>query len=1350
MSRNNPPPQAPLSFKTVPGRNRTQKWSKAPTYNYEGDDWGGYDPYDEYGGPDEEPPPPMPTQAPYSAQQGKPRGRQHSFDRGDETRQFSAPVGATTAFPPFDPQARGNRQRSAGPSSAASAGRSSNDFPRSGSRPRDFTNPEAAPPPLATKAAAPPAQWFPPRKSSLHGDTPESRAQAEEARAIAASVSEAPQASTSPNTDKPLPFIRPSDIYKRIPDEIRRQSEESSRPSMDSLQREISPSQQPALTPVAESRESRLLDGYEVPQADPASSKPAPERTLSPVSRSQLPSLQAGSIAAARSRDASPATRNQLPSLQTGTRPRDASPTLPEQRFSDFGNDFMSSGSQPSAPGQSAQATAERAMNAPVVGAAASQSSIQNTPLSQGDSATGLQHQPSSGFRSAVHQAFDRPDESTLSRDSSQAGTGSSGVSRSDTNSTAGISPIMSRVPEPFRQQPDTQVPPIAEESTVTPTGSRPGSGMQQQIPRKPSPGHSRTASGEGPARFEPGYRRSLDPPSTGSSPARTPGLETTANKRLSTPMAAVTMSEHDDPDVPDQAAEIAEPHLEPAETPASEISEVGALGASTTTKPLPVAGRGRSGTDYSIREADMADTVNSSPDKGVASPNIAQIQRDSQKEFLDLHETPTSPLSPAIKDPNRSLTGTPAGGSRSGSPAKGRVREIADKYHEIHQNSRRNSAASVSSSKSSWSQFGDAPKLKRQGTSQSQLATESAVADFDDPRRPEMGREESFRPDLPGGWISTAPTPGLDEQPTGSPFTPPGSQKPENDEDDLTPTTKKYRLSEGPVAGELVSTSASKGGSAFDAVKSAGDKLGASLLGNVGIGHQTRDFASAEPAAPVDQPETQAKPETGALGPHPPLMRQETDSTEAPSSVAASVPPTPPVKDTPKQDTLDVTGGGYFGTVAPLRVRSREGSPQHRDSPNQRPTAVPTLSTDTGASGFESDRLRREIARSLDPIRKEEDAERTQDALDAPDNERRVEQGQAPALAAEADPRRPAFLTTRFSWEDKPDGSQQVHKTVEPEAESPEIKPEAAYERPRSRNLHVVNPSTDSPIEPDTPAAKGPSAALLGSLAAGGGAAAIASSVSPITKSQEHLLPETDVQPGSPSRSLQDLPPSPLSDRGIGAAAASTRLPSYYNDDQDEPELPHAPEKDHTNASAMSPSSASVPKSAGPIPPFRNILALKTSDDRIKTYNDTRQTFADMNTGLNDWLSRMLATHPEHAESLSSGGFKAPALQSQASNFKRGHRPAPSLAKLTNRFASGEAQRSTSINSTDEGVAASSSTGGPRIDTEKMQQRGKDFMKSAGVFSGKAQAGAKGLFAKGKSRFAGGSVRGKSGNEVE
>ncbi|KAF2160260.1 hypothetical protein M409DRAFT_29349 [Zasmidium cellare ATCC 36951] len=1371
MSRNQTPisPNAPLSFKTVPGRHRTQKWNKAPSYNYDGDDWGGYDPYDEYGGPEEEAPPPLPSQVP----SGAPRGRKSSFDRGDDTRQFSAPA-ATSSFPAYD------ERRSAGPGSATSGGRGSNDFPRSTSRPRDFTNPEQVPPPLMTKATPPPPTWFPPRKSSLSGSEVASKAQADEARAIAADLSSA-------NTDKPLPFIRPSDIYRRIPDEIRRQSEEGGRPSMESLQRESSP-QKLGLEPVQESRESRLFMDDEVPKTDARAGNAPPDRVGSPSTRSQLPSLQTAM--------APPPAKSSIP--------KEPSPTLPQlSRVSGFGDDFFLSGKRPTNSDPTSSESTPGVVNRPVVntaGGSSSQttfSSIQNTPTTSkaatgngfsgqqdaptDDVSTGLQHQPSQGFRSAVHQAFDRSDNSTPSRDSSQSGPGSSGVSRSDTNSTAGISPIMSRVPSGAagqfgrQQRIDEQVPPIAEEpSSAAPTGSRPASGLQGQsrIPRKPSPGHSRNVSGEAAAStdFEPGYRRSLDPPSTGTSPARTPGMETTANKRLSTPMSAVHMTEAEAPDVADQAAEVPEPILEPAETPASEISQVAALGGSTVAAVASHT-RGRSSTDYSLREADIAETVNSSPDKGIATPAIAEAQRDSQKLFLETHPgTPSSPMPPGT---GFTGSGTP---TRADSPAKGRVREIADRYHDLHDASRRNSANSIGSSKSSWSNF-EAPRLNRQGTSQSQLGVDNAVVDDDvdgsKATRPELGREESFKPDLPGGWISSAPTPALESPPVQTQQITP-RQSTAQEEVDLTPTTKKRQL---PAVEPTSATSTHSDKNAFDAVKNAGDQLGASLLSTYGIGHQTRDFASSEPPAPINQPETQAKPERGSIAMQPPLLRHETDSTDAPTSVASSVAPTPPAKDTPKQsEHLAVDdGGGYFNTVAPLRLRSREPSPeQHTSLSPQRPTVMPMLSTDTGAGDMDSDRLRKEIVRSLDPIKKDElkresigeDAERTQDALNAPDNERRVEHGQTALPAAETAPSR--LLTTKFSWE-RDDGSLAPttgpvpsRATPEPEPQSPEIKPQMAYERPRTKALHVMNPgeNVESPLTPadPVPILNEPSAAEDSTIPspAVGSRDQSEAVVSPITKSQERLLPETNVQAGSPSQSLTNLAPSPISEHD----GFNSRLPSYYLGAHDgEDDILPPPEKDHTTASSMSPVSTVQAKPAASIQPFRSILAMKSSDERIKTYNETRQTFADMNTGLNDWLSMMLEQHPEHANlSTSNSGFKPPALQSSGSGFgtfRRGHKASPSIAKFANKFGGDDKQRSTSVGSATESTEPTRPAApgdGPRIDMDKMQQRGKNFMKQAGMFGGKAQEGAKGLFAKGKNRFGGGggSVRGKPGNEVE
>ncbi|KAI5364660.1 hypothetical protein Slin15195_G041990 [Septoria linicola] len=1323
----------PLSFKTVPGRHRTQKWNTAPKNTYDGDDWGDYDPYDDYGGQEEAAPPPLPSQASALPSQ---RLRKQSFDRGDDgMRSVSAP------FPAYQ-QA---------PASAASGGRGSNDFPRSRSRPRDFTNPDQAPPPLRASAsreavAAPPG-FFPPRKSSMGGNTYEAQQEAAEAKAIAESVT---NPAVNVGADKPLPFIRPSDIYKRMEDEKRRESEESGRPSIDALDRVTSAERRADLEPVQEQRESVLYPRTYQPHVKERSGN-----------EPFLPDTQFEGSATSRTRG--------------------ASPTLPlVSRFSGFGDEILTLTS-PKAAEDAPVPSRQSPPGLNTAGLATASSSIQPTPtstragpgndpaaeiLAERQQEDGLQHQPSVGFRSAVHQAFDQNDAS-LSRDNSGSTPGA-GVGRSDTSSTAGISPIMSRVPSTAtaaltQRQRDGQVPPIVEETSITPTTSRPGSEVvgAGRVARKPSPGHSRNANGEhGPASFEPGYRRSLDPPSSGTSPARTPALETVESRRLSTPLSGVIGA--DDPDVVDQGAEIVQPDLHPVETPASEAAPT-AYSTSAVSPAVPITGRGRSNTDYSVREADLADTINSSPDKDPSSPELAeaaQESKDSRDLFLRTHNMPGA-------SPARGSTPT-----RSDSPAKSRVREIADKYHQIHDDSRRNSAASIGSSKSGWSTFTDdakQPKLKRATTGQSQLGQEVDPSARSTTLRPEMGREESFRPDLPGGWInSEAPTPAVEAPPQLATRDVPSPDEPI----DLTPTTKKHQLQ----GAQPTTTTRSP----IDAARDFGSQLGAALMGQYGVGHQTRDFASKEAPAPVDQSEALPKRAYGDVSIAPPLWRHETDSTEAPTSVASSAVPTPLPKDTPKAEANASSesglNAGYFNTVAPLRVRSREPSPEHGIAP--RNATSQHLSHVSGDSA-EDDRIREEIVRSLDSTA--DNTVRTQDALNAPDNARRDEHGGsafpaaaagAPGLGAAAATvvsnaktasTKPGLLNTRFSWENS--------APLREEPKSPEIKPEAAYERPRSKQLHIMNPE-DGALSPDTPAGdrlpelsgtvggplsvpeiKRPEAAAAEGEIVRSLSQRVKSPASPVARAPEHLIPETTIEPGSPSQSLHELAPSPISEK-------SPRIPSYSADSTQE--TVYAPSTTAAATSPIRPKSSG--QSHGQIPAFRNILQIKDADDRIKTYNDTRRTFADMNTGLGDWLQAMTARHPDVLETAEMG--KPPPLEPSVTaagtnQWKRGHRaaaPSMNLTGLKSRFASGSGApvdgqgrtASTGATGPSNGLASSDTAGGSGgVDLDRvqqqMQQKGKEFMKNAGVFGSKASTGAKGLLAKGRSRF-GGSVRGKGG----
>ncbi|KAI6814525.1 hypothetical protein KC327_g11075 [Hortaea werneckii] len=1469
----------PLSFKTVPGRNRTQKWTQAKTYNYDGDEWGGYDPYDEYGDYDEQ------AASASQTQPARPQ-RQNSFDAGDERRNFSAGyvehsrgMSPTAASTTSTGARRPSTDHGARAAALAAAGRSSHEYDMR-PRGRNFTNPEQVPPPLAmhssparsTGSGVSAQQAFPPRKSSI-SNSAHSGSPAPSARAAPAA---------KPDTDKPLPFVRPSDIYKRVPEEREREranSMDSSRRSMDSNQREPSPAaissptsssmgagRRPSLDPVAESRESRLM---EEPHT---SSLPAvEERAASPEFAPQPEYMPLSSL--------HPGTDG----TEESQRKTSTGPLLPPvSRISGFGSDFIGGTSrEPSQEPEAGQAgrdqdhvqsTISRVIQSPVEptsqdNASAEASGASHDPEYAAETsdkdggAAALQHQPSSGFRSVVNTAFDRKDDNSvpatpLSRDNSGShySRGTDGLSRSNTDSTAGISPIMSRVPSAATAQQRPSV--IAEEpATRTPTQSRPASGAHE-VARKPSPGHTRDVSnGSASSIVQPGYRRSLDPPSSGNSPARTPALEDTTSRRLSTPLAAEHVAET--PDIPDQAAEMPEPHLSPAETPASEVAP---LPSPRIDTELPTRTRGRSGTDYSTREADLAHEVNASPEQGSYSPPVAEESRDQQALFLRTHfggpSGPNSPAlaSPALPSPSHARptspgkagfgvmhAGTPGStrGDQSGreSPAKGRVREIAENYNSL-ESSRRNSAVST---KSSWSNFRNESQenlapLQRKGTGGSQLGLNeiqneslggtgqddlpSGVEDGQErptpalnvpgndgaaDRRTDAERPMSFRPHLPGEWVSFGPTPAGEEpssvvegshgESSEAPRSSPSPRAPESPDEDATPDFTPTNQS------RQISGHDTKYSPAFNSVKGAGAALGASLMASSDMTSQARDFGSNEPAT-VDYPEMQPKVQTGEVSGflkpqalRPSAQRSESTATDYSEmteggSTITEMPPSPPKKDldddglAPDREPDNGSGGrpvsSYFaGAVPPLRTgRSREPSQEpavdRSDADVERPQATPSMSPETGAEDMESDRLREEIERSLDSPEHEgarhentmEDAERTQDALDAPDNERREEEGVAALPATEIDDAqargvesqatsagRPGLLNQRFSWENRPEAPQML-TPPRPRAEQQreyDIAPEMPYERPRSRQLHIVNnedAEDESPVEETAKsfpvAAQEPDQAERGmteSLPVGAASAATGRALS-VKKSDEGLRGDA----------MKDVEPSPIADDDQHNDTVSdnfdSRLPSYYQSDlAGEPSsLSTAPQPPEKNAASPTSPSAAPDKrqSTGRIPPFREILAIKSSPQRIQAYNDTRHTFADMDTGLTNWMSAMLTQHPEHA-SLSTDGSSQPPSALQASAASR-HKHSPSILKIP-KLGGGGSGGNGQDSAAPSGSYASDTAphppktpgGGRDLDMDRVQQRGKDLMKNASVLGGKAQAGARGLFAKGKNRFGGG-----------
>ncbi|OAX78971.1 hypothetical protein ACJ72_06716 [Emergomyces africanus] len=154
----------------------------------------------------------------------------------------------------------------------------------------------------------------------------------------------------------------------------------------------------------------------------------------------------------------------------------------------------------------------------------------------------------------------------------------------------------------------------------------------------------------------------------------------------------------------------------------------------------------------------------------------------------------------------------------------------------------------------------------------------------------------------------------------------------------------------------------------------------------------------------------------------------------------------------------------------------------------------------------------------------------------------------------------------------------------------------------------------------------------------------------------------------------------------------------------------------------------------------FRQIMSMEKSDEKIKTFERTRKQFADIDTGLSTWIKATTSSHPDHAELAQRNGLLPP-----GTTFT--HRPSPSRNKFPKLASLGSLSLQpshhegspTATTTTAGGHTRHGSTANQlstKINSQQVQAKGKDLLHSAGILGGKAGGAAKGLFAKGRSKF--------------
>jgi hypothetical protein len=1147
-----------VSFKTNVNRAKTKKWVTAKKNAYDGDDWGDYDEYDEYG-VDNEPPPAEPSrqyaggppgpQRTYTdrsftdpAQQGPPgKARRNSFETGEEHRAFSASIPA--------PQ-------------------------------QSYGQQPAKLPPLQTQMSPMPSDvisspsrtQFPPRKSSI--------SQAESPMATS------PRPRTGSHSDKPLPFVRPADIYKRVEEEREREraSIDSSRPSLDSLT-------------------SRPRDDLHSPTSDGG-------RMLQPME----------TVAERKS-----------------------------EYLPDFDPSFAQNSKQPAAGALQSPAPSS---HAPVV----------PPPNDQ-------------GFRSFVDQAFVRTDDqrsippTPISKDSD------TDMSRTNTGSTVGISPIMSRVPGSATSAVNRSAA-IAEEPSDTVTA----------VPQPTS--YFTTTPGPTAQRLPTAHARnlsssSLATPTPGESPARSPVIA--PQKDLPEPKEA---------------------HLSTQSPDKLHVMDGGLSGPSSA---------------YAGRESDIADAAKKSPTTAISG--LAAAEKQSQDAFLESHSA-QSPIQDAVPR------------SRSESPSKGRVQALASAFGDVSHSRRGSTQSNMSrNSVQSWE--------KSQDNSRASSPTKASHSKPSSPVK-------EFRPHLPGQWESYATTVAtpLDQgerarglgSDTGKPSGSLGDT-------DLTPTTAKRPVEEG------APDSASD---PLAALKSAGAAMAQSIRTTVGM-----DDTASDSRGQQEHPKGLSH---GDMYMPRPLQLERTISS------ISSMPPTPPAKDTPKNEFPPQLGSEDVKTDLSAQQK--------------RPDFLAQLSSQPSADDQESDRLRKEIVASLAPIAST-DPKRTSLQPSSPGTNRASSilpaeydsywadggahtsahltpdaEKSIPALSSAADvssaahtnePPKP--LLNRFSWENNtpklvaPESVAASTVMLEPAKTSNEVTipspiVERAAEEERQQwseglpetqagGSHILTVTKPDPLtEPDLVARSPTLPVDNDSLTSptrqqtrSPGLHVVNSAVDP---EAVDLPPRLSADASAATRNSQEEP-KPLQqalDHEAPNPAISTSLP--------------IPEPTSPTYAAPPEPSATSPSSGKPLG-TREIATISSAAERIATYNQTRDHWATHDHGLEGWLASALDENPTLATSI------VPPQRASPGTVR--HKHTASLSIL-GKFGGSSMQ----VNDQQQPIAAQAPVGSDspisgaqsssaaafdrRAASRQLEAKGKDLLHTANVLSGKGLTGAKGLFAKGKSRF--------------
>ncbi|KAK4696822.1 hypothetical protein P7C71_g1159, partial [Lecanoromycetidae sp. Uapishka_2] len=1204
---------------------------------------------------------------------------------------------------------------------------------------RDFS-PSAMPPPLQTRGSPSPhgntdsrsSSRLPPRKSSLTQDNPPNLPFPTQPPSIPPAGDDlSARDRSASNVSNPPALIRPADIYKRMQEEKEkeRQSQESSRPNLESIlsksnerpalgkPQDSESNQQrlkPTLDPVTERKSEYGMEGITVNEQTP----PGEKRTTT-SKKFELPK---------RAPDAySEASRSSL------------GPMLPDvSRMSGFGESFGQSflGNENDF-GESTSAEVLGSASTPL--APPTHEPLQSAPEKD------LRNQPSLGFTSAVHQAFDKAEDQVPPTPSSAY---ASTVERSTSGGTSTVSPIISRGPSTATENWSSKLPGIDDVSTPTiaegveETKSRPLSseslGNPKQIVRKPSPSLATPPPiNSPPSSFIPGHRRDLSTPSPDNSPARTPAVE--SNRQLRQP----------------QEVEMA---------------------AATPTDP-----------DFSTDSSSQSSDVVPNEGPAVGQP-LDPLYRDSNGHGMDAH-----PGARNIPGKSDQIISPISARDRTNSSSSSRVRNLADKFES---NSRPGSAQSTT------------PRASMFGTNyakKDEIAPPRPLADRNESFRPHLpGGWESSASIAPAVALDRLETgPGVQQSDLRKPATSTidstkDIRNPIESIAEQQPSSVSQIRDASEEAFSAVAAAGAALAGAFGAVVGTEHKelpIDSTDMTPLTDQESRRKFEDRGPTTRERDVSANTIVHPEASSPSMPVPNDDESSSTAPTPPPETIHPRSAAK-LASPDNIPTSPSG--DPVSEIRQRPREDYEGGKQA-----TKLPLLSTDLQSHQYESDRLRKEIVRELTPMSASEPTTAETDSSDynnvsrlstTPSVRPGYESGVLPreyesywndgnsdeeieqfsrepsqienATAAESQlgatpiseplhptlgkktavsetvpedlsQDRPRMLPNRFSWEkplenlsqgaaptqEQPAGvtSMFLKSSIYPEGRSFQPQEEQSAVGQRSGAATSVEPSlNEPPILPEKDSPKATFGVISG----------FERDQMPDEKELPGYPQGLEVAPSVPEKGFDEPQPSGYPGSFDGTSQRSPLSKGEQGQESSAP-LPEPVRQQfipQNDIPSSPPSATAQPKA----PAFREIMALKTANERIRGFDSAREHFTTTDTGLAQWLAITANSLPEHADLLASSGRVAPNVQS--------HKPSPSRSKLGGFLPSQSASDGTALGAplgggSSQGYSPSGGTGG-KISSQQVQAKGKDLLHTAGVFGGKANVAAKGLFSKGKNKL--------------